>query len=144
MYENPDGNRQIHAKCLPFFKISSIYAWKITLFSWFREFAPTYEKLPLSSRKWVRAWYTFWSGVGEPGHIFKRRCCCSYNVNSKLNIFKKQKQTKQNKKQTKNYLPFVTSTKQVRPLELVTFLHTASLYLAFYWHGSFCGYEQFK
>ena len=33
MYENPDQNRQIHAKCLPFFKISPIYAWKITPFS---------------------------------------------------------------------------------------------------------------
>ena len=59
MYENPDENRQIHAKCLPFF----IYAWKITPFSWFREFAPTFGKLPLSSRTWVRASYAFWSGV---------------------------------------------------------------------------------
>ena len=33
----------------------------------FLDFAPTIEKLPLSSRKWVRAWYTFWSGVGGPG-----------------------------------------------------------------------------
>ena len=46
MYENPDENRQIHAKCLPFFKISPIYAWKITPFSWFREFAPTFVSLP--------------------------------------------------------------------------------------------------
>ena len=33
----------------------------------FLDFAPTFEKLPLFSRKWVRAWYTFWSGVGWPG-----------------------------------------------------------------------------
>ena len=58
MYENPDENRQIHAKCLPLFKFSPIYVWKITPFSWFREFAPTCEK-----NKWARAWYTFWSGV---------------------------------------------------------------------------------
>ena len=62
MYENPAENRQMHAKCLPFFKIFPIYAWKITPFSWIREFAPTLEKIPLYSRKWVRAWYTFWSG----------------------------------------------------------------------------------
>ena len=41
MYANPNENGQIHAKCLPFFKISSIYAWKIIPFSWFREFAQT-------------------------------------------------------------------------------------------------------
>ena len=46
MYENPDENRQMHVKCLPFFKIFPIYAWKITLFSWIREFAPTLEKYP--------------------------------------------------------------------------------------------------
>ena len=41
-------------KMFTFFVISPIYAWKITPFSWFREFAPTFEKLPLSSsRKWV-------------------------------------------------------------------------------------------
>ena len=28
----------------PFFKISPIYAWKITPLSWFREFAPNFEK----------------------------------------------------------------------------------------------------
>ena len=50
------------------FQNSPIYAWKITPFSWFREFVPTFEKLPLSSWKWVRAWYTFWSGVEGPGH----------------------------------------------------------------------------
>ena len=32
-------------------------------FSWFREFAYTFEKLPPFSRKLVRAWYTFSSGV---------------------------------------------------------------------------------
>ena len=53
MYENPDENRHLHAKCLPLFKISPIYAWKMTPFSWFREFVPAFEKLPLSSRKWV-------------------------------------------------------------------------------------------
>ena len=44
MYENQEENGQIIAKCLPFFKISPIYAWKkITPFSWFREFAPTFD-----------------------------------------------------------------------------------------------------
>ena len=37
MYENPDENKQIHAKCLPLFNISPIYAWKITPISRFRE-----------------------------------------------------------------------------------------------------------
>ena len=44
MYENPDENRQIHAKFVPIFKIWRIYAWQITIFSWFREFAPPFEK----------------------------------------------------------------------------------------------------
>ena len=38
MYENPDENGQIHAKRFPSFKISPIYAWKITHFSWFRAY----------------------------------------------------------------------------------------------------------
>ena len=44
MYENSNENRQIRARCLPFYNISPIYAWKITPSSWFREFAPTFEK----------------------------------------------------------------------------------------------------
>ena len=32
----------------------------------FLDFATTFKKLPLSSRKWVRVWYTFWSGVEGP------------------------------------------------------------------------------
>ena len=43
MFKNPDENRQIYTKCVPFFKISPIYALKITTFSWFREFLPTFE-----------------------------------------------------------------------------------------------------
>ena len=38
-------NRQMHAKHFPFFKMSPIYVWKITSFSWFREFAPTFKNL---------------------------------------------------------------------------------------------------
>ena len=33
----------------------------------------TFEKLHFSSRKWVRAWYTFWSGVGVPGLALTHR-----------------------------------------------------------------------
>ena len=47
----------------PFSKFRRFMPAKFTPISWFREFAPTFEKLPLSSRKWVRAWYTFWSGM---------------------------------------------------------------------------------
>ena len=43
MYGNLDKNRENYAKCLPLFKISLIYAWNITPFSWFREFAPTWK-----------------------------------------------------------------------------------------------------
>ena len=70
MYEYPDENRQIHANCVPFLKISPIYAWKNTTFPRFREFAPAFSKLPLSSRKLVRAWYTFdrWGG-GWDGNV---------------------------------------------------------------------------
>ena len=76
MYENRDEKRQIYAKCLPLFKISPIYAWKITPFSWLREFAPSFEKSPLSSRKWVRAWYTFWSGVCVCVCVYVCVCVC--------------------------------------------------------------------
>ena len=37
IHENSDDNRQIHAKCVSFCKISRNCAWKITRFSWFRE-----------------------------------------------------------------------------------------------------------
>ena len=47
MYENPDENRQIHAKCTLF-----------NFFSLFREFALTFENYPF-----LRKWYTFKSGV---------------------------------------------------------------------------------
>ena len=46
-------------------------------FSWFREFAPTFKKLPHSSRKWVRAWYTFWVGSGGSGNT---KCLCVYLI----------------------------------------------------------------
>ena len=55
------------SQILPFFKISRTRAFKMTTFSWFR--APHWENAPFS-RKWVRAWYTFWSGVGGPGFFF--------------------------------------------------------------------------
>ena len=45
--ENPSENRLIHVKLLPFFKISQTYAWKNNPFSWFREFAPPIEKMPV-------------------------------------------------------------------------------------------------
>ena len=45
--ENPDENRQIQSKYSPPFKISWAYAWKVTPFSWFREFAPPIEKMSL-------------------------------------------------------------------------------------------------
>ena len=50
-------------KILPSIKISRTHACKMTPFSRLREFAPPNEKISFS-RKWVRAWYTFWSGVG--------------------------------------------------------------------------------
>ena len=56
-------NKQIVIKTcriLPFLQISQVQACKMTPFSWFREFAPPIEKIPAFSRKWVRAWYTFW------------------------------------------------------------------------------------
>ena len=50
-------------KILPFFKISRTHAWKITLFSRFREFVPPIEKI--HSLFWVRAWSWVrgWGGV---------------------------------------------------------------------------------
>ena len=51
-------------KMFTLFKISPIYAWKITPFSWVREFAPTFEKLPLSSRKWYERRYDREWGAG--------------------------------------------------------------------------------
>ena len=48
----------------PIFKISRTRVWKFHPFSWFCEFVPPIEKMPSFSRKWLRAWYTFWSGVG--------------------------------------------------------------------------------
>ena len=41
---NPGEYRQIYAKFIPLFKISLIYAWKITHFSWFRQFVLPNEK----------------------------------------------------------------------------------------------------
>ena len=63
-------------KMFTLFVFSPIYAWKITPLSWFHEFAPTFEKIPLSLRKWVRAWYTFWTGGG--GCV----CVCWYSCNT--------------------------------------------------------------
>ena len=54
-------------KILPFFEILQTHVCKMIPFYWFREFAPPIEKIPPFSRKWVRAWYTFWSGVGGRG-----------------------------------------------------------------------------
>ena len=66
MYENLDENRQIHAKGLLFFKITPMYCLQNTPFCWFREFAPTFENLPLFSRKWYERGIRFdreWGGV---------------------------------------------------------------------------------
>ena len=41
MFENSDGNRQMHSKVLPFSKLSRIYAWNITIFV---ELAHSFEK----------------------------------------------------------------------------------------------------
>ena len=57
-------NRQIHAKCLPFLKISPIYACKMPLYIDFVDSRIPLKNYPFFLRKWVRAWYTFWSGVG--------------------------------------------------------------------------------
>ena len=60
-------NKQIvinQCKISLFVKISRTEACKMTPCSWFREFAPPIKKIPPLSRKWVRACYTFWSGVG--------------------------------------------------------------------------------
>ena len=51
----------------PLLKNLRTEACKMTPFSWFREFAPPIEKIPPFLRKLVRAWYTFWSGVGGSG-----------------------------------------------------------------------------
>ena len=48
MYNNSNIlNKQMEintCKILSFFKISRTHAWKMTLFSWFREFGPPIEK----------------------------------------------------------------------------------------------------
>ena len=56
-------------KFLPFLKNSRTYIWKMTSFPWFRKFASPVEKISPCPRKWVRAWFTFWSGVGEGGGV---------------------------------------------------------------------------
>ena len=57
-YSNMQNKQMVIYTCqiLPFFIISLTHACKMTPFSWFREFAPSIEKIPPFSRKWVRAW----------------------------------------------------------------------------------------
>ena len=43
-------------------------------FSWFREVVPPIGKIQHFSRKWVRTWYTLWSGGG--GLTCNCRCVC--------------------------------------------------------------------
>ena len=47
-YSNMRNKHMVINICqiLPFFKISRTHAWKMTPFSWFREFAPLIEKRP--------------------------------------------------------------------------------------------------
>ena len=51
-------------KILPFFKIWRTHAWKITYFSWFREFAPPVEKVPLFRENEYKHGIRFDGGVG--------------------------------------------------------------------------------
>ena len=53
-----DGNRQIHAKLLPLFKIWQTCVWKTIPFlsSRIRALISSLKKYPPFSRKWVRAW----------------------------------------------------------------------------------------
>ena len=69
MYENLYENRQILAKCLPFFKISLIYASKWPLFL---DFAPTVEKLPLFFAKVGTSVVYVLIGSGGGGGGFKQ------------------------------------------------------------------------
>ena len=66
-YSNMRNKQMVIDTCkvLPFFKISRTHACLMTPFSWFREFAPPIEKIPPFSRKWLRAWYTFWEWRGR-------------------------------------------------------------------------------
>ena len=51
---------------------------EMTPFTWFRQFVPPIEKIPLFSRKWVRAWYTIWSGVEVQGWGCAISMCLHY------------------------------------------------------------------
>ena len=54
---------------LPYSKFRGLMPAKWPLFLDFANSRLPLKKYPFFSRKWVRAWYTFWSGVGGPGLV---------------------------------------------------------------------------
>ena len=68
MYENPDENRQIHAKCLPLLKISPIYAKKITPFFISRIRAYLWKIIPFFAKVGTSVVYVL---IGSGGPDFR-------------------------------------------------------------------------
>ena len=70
-YLNKQNKQMLINTCqiLPFFKTSQTHAWENDPFFLVSQIRASHWKMPLFSRKWVRAWYTFWLGVEGPGRL---------------------------------------------------------------------------
>ena len=68
IYSKPEENRQIRAKCLPFYKISRTCVWKWPRFFFILRIRATHRKvkIPPSSRKLLRAQIYALVRRGEP------------------------------------------------------------------------------